>query len=118
MTATPDDQINLDDIPELTDAQLAEMKRVERFRPVKKADRRPSGRLCARLAQGLRQGLPVSDECHLAAGDAEREVTGVTITGGHTADTRVGHGTAIQVRGRPYRSASHMDTDLVRNMCQ
>lgn len=32
----PDDQINFDDIPALTDAQLAEFKRSERHRPVKK----------------------------------------------------------------------------------
>jgi uncharacterized protein (DUF4415 family) len=33
---TPDDQINYDDIPRLTDAQLAEFKRPEHYRPVKK----------------------------------------------------------------------------------
>jgi uncharacterized protein (DUF4415 family) len=32
----PDDQINYDDIPKLTDAQLGEMKRAEHYRPVKK----------------------------------------------------------------------------------
>ena len=32
----PDDQINYDDIPRLTDAQLAEFKRPEHYRPVKK----------------------------------------------------------------------------------
>ncbi|MEL6362233.1 MAG: BrnA antitoxin family protein [Pseudomonadota bacterium] len=32
----PDDQINYDDIPELTDAQLAEFKRPEHYRPIKK----------------------------------------------------------------------------------
>ena len=35
LAAMPDDEIYLDDIPELTGAQLAEMKRVEHFRPVK-----------------------------------------------------------------------------------
>ncbi len=34
--AKPDDEIDTGDIPELTDAQLAEMKRPEHFRPVKK----------------------------------------------------------------------------------
>ncbi|MDU9007203.1 BrnA antitoxin family protein [Sedimentitalea todarodis] len=32
----PDDQINYDDIPNLTNAQLAEMKRAEHYHPVKK----------------------------------------------------------------------------------
>jgi len=32
----PDEQINYDDIPALTEAQLAEMKRARHFRPVKK----------------------------------------------------------------------------------
>lgn len=32
----PDDQINYDDIPKLTEAQLAEFKRPEHYRPVKK----------------------------------------------------------------------------------
>ncbi|MDD9718734.1 BrnA antitoxin family protein [Dinoroseobacter sp. PD6] len=32
----PDNQINYDDIPRLTDAQLAELKRPEHYRPVKK----------------------------------------------------------------------------------
>lgn len=36
LAAMPDDQIDASDIPELTDAQLAEMKRPEHFRPVKK----------------------------------------------------------------------------------
>lgn len=31
----PDDQINYDDIPKLTEAQLAEFKRPEHYRPVK-----------------------------------------------------------------------------------
>ena len=31
LAAMPDDQINYDDIPELTDAQLAKMKRVEPY---------------------------------------------------------------------------------------
>ncbi len=34
--ARPDAEIDTSDIPELTDAQLAEMKRPEHFRPVKK----------------------------------------------------------------------------------
>lgn len=36
LAAKPDDQIDMSDIPELTDAQLADMKRSEHFRPVKK----------------------------------------------------------------------------------
>jgi uncharacterized protein (DUF4415 family) len=36
LAAMPDDQINYDDIPKLTDAQLAEMKRAEYYRPIKK----------------------------------------------------------------------------------
>lgn len=32
----PDDQIDLSDIPELTDAQLAEMKPAAHYRPIKK----------------------------------------------------------------------------------
>lgn len=32
----PDDQINYDDIPRLTGAQLAEMKRAQLYRPMKK----------------------------------------------------------------------------------
>ena len=36
LAALPDAEINTSDIPELTDAQLAEMKRPEHFRPVKK----------------------------------------------------------------------------------
>lgn len=31
-----DDQINYDDIPKLTHAQFAEMKRAEHYRPIKK----------------------------------------------------------------------------------
>ncbi len=33
---TPDDQINYDDIPKLTEAQLADFKRPEHYRPIKK----------------------------------------------------------------------------------
>jgi len=36
LAARPDAEIDTSDIPELTDAQLAEMKRPEHFRPVKK----------------------------------------------------------------------------------
>lgn len=36
LAAQPDDQIDLSDIPELTDAQLAEMKPAAHYRPVKK----------------------------------------------------------------------------------
>ncbi len=36
LATTPDDQINYDDIPKLTEAQLAEFKRPEHYRPVKK----------------------------------------------------------------------------------
>lgn len=36
LDAMPDEEIDYSDIPELTDAQLAEMQRVEHFRPVKK----------------------------------------------------------------------------------
>lgn len=36
LAALPDAEIDTSDIPELTDAQLAEMKRPEHFRPVKK----------------------------------------------------------------------------------
>lgn len=36
LAGLPDDEINTSDIPELTEAQLAEMKRPEHFRPVKK----------------------------------------------------------------------------------
>ena len=35
LAALPDDEIDTTDIPELTDAQLADMKRSEHFRPVK-----------------------------------------------------------------------------------
>lgn len=36
LAAKPDAEIDTSDIPELTDTQLAEMKRPEHFRPVKK----------------------------------------------------------------------------------
>ena len=36
LAAMPDEEIDTSDIPELTDAQLAEMRRPEYFRPVKK----------------------------------------------------------------------------------
>lgn len=36
LAAMPDAEIDTSDIPELTDAQLAKMKRPEHFRPVKK----------------------------------------------------------------------------------
>jgi uncharacterized protein (DUF4415 family) len=36
LAALPDDEINCDDIPALTDAQLAEMQRGRFYRPVKK----------------------------------------------------------------------------------
>ena len=36
LAAMPDDRIDYSDIPELTDAQLAAMRRPEHFRPVKK----------------------------------------------------------------------------------
>ena len=36
LAALPDAKIDTSDIPELTNAQLAEMKRPEHFRPVKK----------------------------------------------------------------------------------
>lgn len=36
LTALPDDEINYDDIPALTEAQLAEMQRGRFYRPVKK----------------------------------------------------------------------------------
>lgn len=36
LAAMPDDQIDYSDIPELTDDQLAAMRRPEHFRPVKK----------------------------------------------------------------------------------
>ena len=36
LAAMPDAEIDTSDIPELTDTQLAEMKRAEHFRPVKK----------------------------------------------------------------------------------
>ena len=36
LAALPDNEIDASDIPELTAAQLAEMKRPEHFRPVKK----------------------------------------------------------------------------------
>ena len=36
LAAMPDAEIDTSDIPELTDAQLAEMQRPEHFRPVKK----------------------------------------------------------------------------------
>lgn len=36
LASQPDDQINLSDIPELTDAQLAEMQPAAHYRPVKK----------------------------------------------------------------------------------
>ena len=36
LAALPDAEIDTSDIPEMTDTQLAEMKRSEHFRPVKK----------------------------------------------------------------------------------
>ena len=36
LAAMPDNEIDTSDMPELTDAQLAEMKQPERYRPVKK----------------------------------------------------------------------------------
>lgn len=36
LTTLPDERINYDDIPKLTEAQLAEFKRPEHYRPVKK----------------------------------------------------------------------------------
>ncbi len=36
LTTMPDDRIDTSDIPELTETQLAEMKRLEHYRPVKK----------------------------------------------------------------------------------
>ena len=36
LAAMPDDEIDTSDMPELTDAQLAEMERPEHYRPVKK----------------------------------------------------------------------------------
>lgn len=36
LAALPDEEIDTSDIPELTDAQLAAMRRPEHFRPVKK----------------------------------------------------------------------------------
>lgn len=36
LAATPDAEVDTSDTPELTDAQLAEMKRPEHFRPIKK----------------------------------------------------------------------------------
>ena len=36
LAAMPDEEIDTSDIPELTDAQLAAMRRPEHFRPVKK----------------------------------------------------------------------------------
>ncbi len=36
LAAQPDDQINLTDIPELTDTQLAEMQPAAQYRPIKK----------------------------------------------------------------------------------
>lgn len=36
LAAMPDAEIDTSDVPELTDAQLAEMKRPEHFRPIKK----------------------------------------------------------------------------------
>lgn len=36
LAAMPDDQINYDDIPKLTNVQLGEMARAEHYRPVKK----------------------------------------------------------------------------------
>lgn len=36
LAAMPDDEMDTSDMPELTDAQLAEMKRPGRYRPVKK----------------------------------------------------------------------------------
>ena len=36
LAAMPDDQINYDDIPKLTEAQLAEFRRPEHYRPIKK----------------------------------------------------------------------------------
>jgi len=36
LAALPDAEIDTSDIPELNDAQLAEMKRPEHFRPIKK----------------------------------------------------------------------------------
>ena len=49
----PDDQINYDDIPELTDAQLAEFKRPEHYRPVK---RQITARLDADVLAWLKAG--------------------------------------------------------------
>lgn len=36
LASMPDDQIDTNDIPELTDVQLAEMQRLEHYRPLKK----------------------------------------------------------------------------------
>ena len=36
LAALPDEEIDTSDIPELTDAQLADMRRAEHFRPLKK----------------------------------------------------------------------------------
>lgn len=70
LAAMPGDHINYVDIPKLTEEQLAEFKRPEHYRPVKKADHRSRGCGCTGMAQGWRKRLPVTHECHSEEGDA------------------------------------------------
>ena len=74
LAAKPDDEIDTSDIPELTDAQLAKMKRHVRYlRYGQEADHGPSGHRCTGLAKDRRQGLPIPNERNPATGNAERE---------------------------------------------
>ena len=75
LAALPDEEIDYGDIPELTDAQLAAMRRPEHFRPVKK---QITARVDADVLAWLKcrgAGLPVAHERDPAPGDAEREVS-------------------------------------------
>jgi len=72
LAALPDDEIDASDIPELTAAQLSEMKRPEHFRPVKK---QITARLDADVlawAQGQRQRLTVNVDGSVACSGVVR----------------------------------------------
>jgi len=69
----PDDQINYDDIPVLTEAQLAEMKRAM-LPAYQEVDHDPHRRGCAGVAEGGWARLPFTHEHHPAAGNAELEM--------------------------------------------
>ena len=71
LATMPDEEINYDDIPKLTEAQLAGMQRGAFYRPVKKQ----RGCRCAGMAQVAGQGLPVSHERNPTGRHAEYEIT-------------------------------------------